>query len=482
MGRQVTPPTASDRLTPRAGGWIGRRLLALAAVPVVVLLAGTPAFAFWHSTGSGTGAVTTTTLATPTSVTVPATSGASVPVSWTGSSGTPSPTGYYVTRTSGSTVAACGSSASSLIAGTSCTDSAVSNGSYTYTVIAVYRSWDATSTASGSVTVVSATKLVFTTQPSNVVSTVAITPSVQLAAETATGVVVPMANISITVAIGANPSGGTLSGSLTAPTNASGVATFAGLSIDKVGVGYTLSATSTGLTPATSSTFTVSVGPPAKLIFSTSPTNSFASGAFYNQPVIAVEDAGNNVVGTASNAVTLTITTPAGATLSCTAAKSADAGVATFSGCSINAVGIYTLTATSGSLASGISASFTVVAAPTNLAWSGSTTTVCGAPTGTSFAQTYTGCTFLIIDIGSFTSSVALTNSAGTAVTNLGAAITITWTPQHGTVTSATMTIAHGQSISSATSTFNPQYPLVVTDQVTVSATSLLSATAVLHS
>ena len=71
-----------------------------------------------------------------------------VSVSWTGSTlsnGTPAQ-GYYVTRTNVSTSqtsAACGSSASSLITSTSCSDTSVPDGTYTYKVIAVYRSWTA---------------------------------------------------------------------------------------------------------------------------------------------------------------------------------------------------------------------------------------------------------------------------------------------------------------------------------------------------
>src|SRR5207253_6502152 len=52
--------------------------------------------------------------------------------------------------------AACGSSPSTLLAATptNCDDTAVSSGSYTYTVTAVFRSWTAVSSPSLSVTVV----------------------------------------------------------------------------------------------------------------------------------------------------------------------------------------------------------------------------------------------------------------------------------------------------------------------------------------
>jgi hypothetical protein len=60
----------------------------------------------------------------------------------------------------------------------------------------------------------------------------------------------PRSGDSVTVAIGTNPSGGTLSGTLTQTTNGSGVATFGNLSINNSGLGYTLVAT-TSPTPAT---------------------------------------------------------------------------------------------------------------------------------------------------------------------------------------------------------------------------------------
>jgi hypothetical protein len=70
---------------------------------------------------------------------------------------------------------------------------------------------------------------------------------------------------SITLAIGTNPGGGTLSGTKTRSA-VSGVATFAGLSINKVGSGYTLAATSSGLTGASSTAFAVTSGGPAAIV------------------------------------------------------------------------------------------------------------------------------------------------------------------------------------------------------------------------
>jgi len=60
----------------------------------------------------------------------------------------------------------------------------------------------------------------------------------------------------VTLAIGSNPGGGTLNGTTTV-TAAAGVASCAGLSINNVGVGYTLRAGSGALPGATSGTFDI---------------------------------------------------------------------------------------------------------------------------------------------------------------------------------------------------------------------------------
>jgi len=61
---------------------------------------------------------------------------------------------------------------------------------------------------------------------------------------------------SVTVVIGTNPLGGRLSGTLSvAPVN--GVALFGDLTIDKAGTGYTLNATTSGATGASSASFDV---------------------------------------------------------------------------------------------------------------------------------------------------------------------------------------------------------------------------------
>jgi hypothetical protein len=273
-----------------------RTFIALAALGlVVVALGGGTAYAYWSASGSGSGSATSATLNPPTGVTVPAISGNTVHVSWTASAttGAPIPTGYYVTR---SGAPACGTSPTATISSNSCDDTAAA-GTYTYTVTAVYHSWTAASAASGTVIVRTATKLAFTGQPSNASAGSAIIPAVAVTVEDAAGNVVPVAGRSVTVAIGTNP-GGTLSGTTTANTDASGVATFSNLSINNAGIGYTLATTSSGLAGATSNAFNI-IGAAAKLVITSSPVGGTASTSATLGPItIQRQDSvGNPVTG-----------------------------------------------------------------------------------------------------------------------------------------------------------------------------------------
>src|SRR5881296_2023145 len=110
-----------------------------------------------------------------------------------------------------------------------------------------------------------AAKLAFIVQPSNALAGGAITPAMQVAVQDAQGNTVTTATTTITVAIGTNPASGTLAGTKTVAA-VNGVATFSTLSLNLAGTGYTLTATATGLTSATSSAFNISAGEAAKLV------------------------------------------------------------------------------------------------------------------------------------------------------------------------------------------------------------------------
>src|SRR5439155_1466948 len=100
-----------------------------------------------------------------------------------------------------------------------------------------------------------------TQQPQPTEAGAAITPPVQVAALDASEHVVQGFTGTIGLALEPDSNGGTLSGG--APVNAvNGVATFPSLSVDKAGNGYTLRATASGLTDATSGAFNITPPPP----------------------------------------------------------------------------------------------------------------------------------------------------------------------------------------------------------------------------
>ena len=156
-----------------------------------------------------------------------------------------------------------------------------------------------------------------------------------VAVEDVGGNVVTTATNSITLAIGTNP-GGTLACTANPKAATGGSVTFAGCAITGTAGSYTLTASATGLTTATSSAFNITAGTATKLVFTTQPGGGADGAAWGTQPTVAVEDASGNVVTTATNSITLAIGTNPGGTLACTAnPKAATGGSVTFAGCQI---------------------------------------------------------------------------------------------------------------------------------------------------
>jgi parallel beta-helix repeat protein len=139
-----------------------------------------------------------------------------------------------------------------------------------------------------------ATQLVVTTQPPSSI-TAGNSFSVVVDAETANGTVATSFTGSVTIALANNPTGGTLNGTLTV-TAVNGVATFSGLTLDKAGTGYTLQATSSGLTAATTTAFDISSAAASTLVVSGFPT-SVTAGTAHNFTVTAEDAFGNTATG-----------------------------------------------------------------------------------------------------------------------------------------------------------------------------------------
>jgi len=114
------------------------------------------------------------------------------------------------------------------------------------------------------ITAAAATKVIFRSQPGNVLVGATLAPPVRVVLSDRYGNAVTAATAGITVSIGTNPGSGTLSGSTTLGVIA-GVATFGDLRIDTAGLGYTLTARSPNLSSATSNAFTVTTPVPIGL-------------------------------------------------------------------------------------------------------------------------------------------------------------------------------------------------------------------------
>jgi hypothetical protein len=112
-----------------------------------------------------------------------------------------------------------------------------------------------------------AAMLEFEVQPTSGTTGTPITPAIQVEIQDAFENRIPDATDEVSIALGANASGATLSGTTTTAA-VNGIATFGDLSIDLSGVGYTLVASAVGLTHATSNPFDRSSNPVAQITHS----------------------------------------------------------------------------------------------------------------------------------------------------------------------------------------------------------------------
>jgi uncharacterized repeat protein (TIGR03803 family) len=193
------------------------------------------------------------------------------------------------------------------------------------------------------------TQTVFTSQPTTVTAGAAQSFTVSL--ESAGGAVIGQSG-TVTLSIASGPTGATLGGTLTA-TAANGVATFSGITFTKAGT-YTLTAASSGLTSATSTTITVNPAAANKVAFLQAPSSGTASPTLGTVQV-AIEDTYGNTITSSTATVSIT-----GTNLSGTTSVAAVAGVATFNNLILTAPGTYTLTAASGGVSSATTPSFVI--------------------------------------------------------------------------------------------------------------------------
>jgi hypothetical protein len=157
---------------------------------------------------------------------------------------------------------------------------------------------------------------------------------------------------SVTVALGANPAGGNLSGTASLAAVA-GIADFDDLVIDTAGTGYTVEATSAGLQSAETAAFDVLAVAPTDIAVIAQPPATVTAGASFTVVFEILDENADRVV--AFNApVTIGLSAgPDGGSLGGTRTVNAIEGVVTFDDLWLDRAGEgYRLVATSGSLAS----------------------------------------------------------------------------------------------------------------------------------
>ncbi|MEW5853610.1 MAG: Ig-like domain-containing protein [Myxococcota bacterium] len=210
-----------------------------------------------------------------------------------------------------------------------------------------------------------ATRLVFVTQPGNVVAGANL-GTLNVEAQDDVGNLDTTFSTDVRLDFGNNPGNGALFGTVTA-TASQGVAQFSGVSIRKAAAGYTLRAIDdadpvNGLNAGVSNAFTISAGNVDRLGFLVEPSNTVA-GQFMATLEVAAQDQYLNTNPTYAGNVTLDLTSnPLNATLE-GATEPFVLGVATFDVFTINRPGNYTLIADDGTF-SVTSAAFTIQLGP----------------------------------------------------------------------------------------------------------------------
>ncbi len=183
-------------------------------------------------------------------------------------------------------------------------------------------------------------KLKFTVQPSNTTSVDDISPGVRVSIVNGSNTVLTDVNATINLFIENNVGSGTLDGTISKPTT-SGEATFSDLSIDELGTGYTLRAEASGFDNTTSSTFNITVGPPAQFIIQQEPSNRAVGQVIFPAVTVALADANGNI-RTAHTGFDIDVdffVNPGGATLGGTLTQETENGIATFDDLEIDKIG-----------------------------------------------------------------------------------------------------------------------------------------------
>lgn len=316
-------------------------------------------------------------------------------------------------------------SAPATLSGT--TTAAASGGVATFNGLSVARAgtWRLTASSPGLhpatsasfvISAAAASSLAFSVQPTNSTGGATLSPAPTVVILDAFGNKVPGSGLTVSVALGANSTGATLSGttSLSAPN---GSAAFGSLSVDKVGAGYTLLATAGALPSATSAAFNISTGPVKSLTISSGNGQSGAVGSTLASPLVVVAyDAGKNPVpgfGVSWSALSGGSVSPASTTTNASGFASTSATLGT-------ATGTYLFKA-AGTSSPSISTTFSEQAQPGPAA-----ALSLSAPTAASAGQAFTATATVLDSFGNrVTTSIAQVTLSASAGFTLGGTTTV---------------------------------------------------------
>jgi len=214
--------------------------------------------------------------------------------------------------------------------------------------------------------------LAFTQQPANTAAGATLAPVVISLEDLGGNVRTDDSSSTVTVFIATNPSGGTLSGTLT-QTAINGLVTFPDLSIDLAGSGYVLGAVSdasSDYAPQQSSPFNITGANVYSAVFTTQPQSGSADNLLGTIVVTLEDQSGAAITSDSTTSVSLGFgSNPGKGHLSGNTNVTAVNGVATFTGIGIDKAGTgYTLTATATGYLTGTSNSFNISAGQPSMA------------------------------------------------------------------------------------------------------------------
>ena len=453
-----------------------RRVLLLLAF----VLAGVGgALAYFISTGAGTAGATVGALSAPT-ITAATPGAGTVSLSWSTVTAPASPAvTYYVTRAGGTVGGNCPSSAATATTSTSCTDSGLTKGTYTYTVTAVWQSWTATS-ASSQVTLASGAISKFVVGAP--VTATAGTPfSATITAEDAQSNTVTSytGGQTITFSGPSNAPSGTAPTYPASVTFANGVAT-PSPSITLYDAQTTTVTATQGSVSGTSGNITVSAG--ANHQIGASAASPQTAGTAFNVTLTA-QDAWGNPTGTLTGTKNMTFSGPSKSPNNTAptypATATFTAGVAT---ASVTLVDVQTTTITANdttdtyngtasnniTVSAGSASSFTVSAPTTATAGTPFPDTITALDPYGNTATGYTGSQTITFTgpanapggtAPTYPASVTFTNGVATPSITLYDAQTTTLTAKQGTIsgTSGNITVSAGANHQIGASAASPQ-------------------------